>query len=161
MADISMPQGGVRDTTGGPGPRGGDEHARLQDLHTRLVDTVAGYDKLVEKSEPEFVGIAEEFRDLHRTQAERVLAMLHGLGGEPDAEGSMMGTVNRAVVEVRSWFDDIGHTVIDALVDGEKRVLEDFKTAKAASPSVERRGMLDQMCGEITMLLHRHAPDRV
>ena len=87
--------------------------------------------------------------------------MLVGLCGDPGSNESMLGTVNRAVVEVRSWFDDIGHNVIDALVDGEKRVLEDFKTAKAASPSVERRGVLDQMCGGITMLLHRHAPDRV
>ena len=160
MADISMPLGGARDLTGGPSPRDDEEYARLNDLHTRLVDTLAGYDKVVEKAEPEFIGIAEEFRGLHQGHSERVLSMLLGLGRDPGSEGSMLGTVNRAVVEVRSWFDDIGHNVIDALVDGEKRLLEDFKAARAASPSVERRGLLDQMCSETITLLQRHAPGR-
>ena len=160
MTDIAMPQGGARDLTGGPSPRGDEEYARLRDLHTRLVDTLTGYDKVVEKADPEFVGIAGEFRGLHQAQSERVLSMLLGLGSDPGSEGSMLGTVNSAVVEVRSWFDDLGHNVIGALVDGEKRLLEDFRAASAASPSIERRGMLDQMCGEIITLLQRHAPGK-
>ena len=164
MTDIPMQQGNARartdGPTDGPGARGDAEYATLRDLHTRLVDTLAGYDKVVDKAEPEFLAVAHEFRSLHQAQSERVLSMLVGLGGDPGSEGSMLGTVNRAVVEVRSWFDDIGHNVISALVDGEKRLLEDFKAAKAASPSVERRGMLDQMCGETITLLQRHAPGR-
>ena len=160
MTDISMPQDSARDQSGGPAPHEDAEYDRLRDLHTRLVDTLAGYDKVVEKAEPEFIDVALEFRSLHHAQSERVLSLLLGLGSDPGSEGSMRGTVNRAVVEVRSWFDDIGHNVISALVDGEKRLLEDFKAAKAASSSVERRRILDEMCGEIITLLQRHAPGR-
>ena len=160
MTEISMLQGSDRDLNGGSSRRHDEEYARLRDLHTRLVDTLAGYDKVVEKAEPEFVAVATEFRSLHQAQSDRVLTMLLGLRGDPGSEGSMLGTVNRAAVEMRSWFDDIGHNVIDALVDGEKRLLEDFRAASAASPNVERHGMLDQMCGEIITLLQRHAPGR-
>ncbi|WP_201156216.1 DUF2383 domain-containing protein [Rhodobaculum claviforme] len=158
MRAIPMSEAGARDPTGGPLPCGDEDHERLRDLHTRLVDTLAGYEKVVEKAGAEFVEIAHEFRSLHLAQSERVLAMLVGPGGHPGTDGSMLGTVNRAAVEVRAWFDGIGHNVIGALVDGEKRLLEEFKAAKAASPSVERRGVFDEMCGEIITLLQRHAP---
>ena len=66
MTDIPMPQAGARDLTGGPSPRGDEEYERLRDLHTRLVDTLAGYDKVVEKAEPDFVEVAHEFQSLHQ-----------------------------------------------------------------------------------------------
>ena len=159
MADVTLPQGAAAETAGGPSPRSDEEVSKLKDLHASLVDTREGCDKMVEKAEADFVAVAADFRSLHQLQAERVRAILSAMGEDPGAEGgTVMGSVNRAVVEVRSWFDDIGHNVVEALADGEKRLLQDFEAAIAASPSVERRGMLDRMRGEIVTLLQRHAP---
>lgn len=161
MTDATMPPGPAAAATGGPSPRNDEEVARLRDLHASLVDIRQGCDKMVEKAEPDFVAVAADFRGLHQLQAERVRAILTAMGEDPGAEGTVMAAVNRAVVEVRSWFDDIGHNVVETLADGEKRLLEDFEAAIAASPSVERRGMLDRMRGEIVTLLQRHAPGSV
>jgi len=160
MTDMPIPPGNVLAGTGGPSPRRQQEIETLAELHTRLIDTHAGHDKLVEKAEPAFVGIARDFRSLHREQARRVAAMLSALGHDPAGDGSLFGAVNRAVVEVRSWFDEIGHNVMDALVQGEKHVLEAFDAAIAASPSPVRKSILEQMRGELVLLLDRHASAR-
>ncbi|MCC5973674.1 MAG: DUF2383 domain-containing protein [Rubellimicrobium sp.] len=139
----------------------GDEIARLHQLLIRLVDTLDGFDKVLEKAEPEFVGVAEDFCGLHRGQIERVRRMLVDLGEDGGSDGSVLGTVNRAVVEMRSWFTEIGPNILDGIVDGEKRLIEDFDAVIAASPSVERRGSIDQMLGETVALLHRHAPGKL
>ena len=159
MTDVTMrPDTLIADTgRGGPG-RQEEEVARLAELHTRLIDTVEGHDKIAEKAEPEFVAIAEEFRDLHRDQAGRVAAMLAGLGHDPSRGGSVFGTVNRAVVEMRSWFDDIGHNVLDALRQGEKHVHDAYEEAIAASPSLSRRAALETMRQDLVQLVERHAP---
>lgn len=159
MTDIAYPPGalaGATAGTGGPGPRGEQEIAALVELHTRLIDTLAGYDTLIERAEPDFRQIAEEFQTLHRSQQAAIARMLGALGHDPGRDGSMFGAVNRAVVTLRSWFDDIGHNVLDALVQGEKHVLEGFDEAIAASPSIERRGVLEAMRGELTALLARY-----
>lgn len=153
MTDISIPPGGAPDRTGGPSRRDDTEIATLRDLHTRLVDTLQGYTAVVEKAAPEFVAIVWEIRGLHQRQAGRVQAMLLELGDDPRCNAFVFGPVNRAVIEVRGRSDDVRPRIIDVLVDGERRLLADFKAAIAASSSVERCGMLDQMCREIIMLL--------
>jgi len=160
MTDIAYPPGalsGIATGSGGPGPRSEQEIAALAELHTRLIDTLAGYDTLIERAEPDFRQTAEEFQTLHRKQEAAVARLLGALGHDPGRDGSMFGTVNRAVVALRSWFDDIDHNVLDALVQGEKHVLEGFEEAIAASPSVERRGVLAQMRSELVTLLAQHA----
>ncbi|MCC6001310.1 MAG: DUF2383 domain-containing protein [Pararhodobacter sp.] len=160
MTDIPVPPPGAAAIPGGPEPRPDDEIARLADLHTRLIDTLDGYDKAAEKAEPEFLGVVEEFRALHQGHARVVMAMLSALGHDPEADGSVIGTVNRAVIEVRSWFTEIGHNIMDGIADGEKRVLGDMEAAIAAATSIERRAALDQMRGDTITLLQRHAPDK-
>lgn len=161
MTDIPVPPGSASGQPAQPSPRSEEEIEKLEHLHTLLIDTIAGYDKVLEKAEPEFVGTAEAFRGLHVTQVERVGRMLRDLGGEIDAQGSFFGTINRSVVEMRSWFDDIGHNILGALVDGEKRVVDSFEDVILVSPSVERRGEMERMQGEIKLLLHRHASDEL
>ena len=161
MTDVSIPPAQSTPAPGGPGESSEDELRRLQDLHTRLLDTLDGYDKVLEKAEPDFAALVEEFRTLHTGQTDGVRALLRELGQPLASDGSLMGTVNRAVVEIRSWFDDIGHNVLDGLVDGEKRLLESFEAARDASPSIERRGRIDQMRAETLLLLQRHAPEKL
>ncbi len=131
----------------------------LAELHTRLLDTIAGYDKVLEKAQPEFTAIAAEFRSLHVRQAERVAKMLRAAGHEPPKDGSFFGRVNRAVVELRSWFDDISTNIMDALVAGEKHVLEAFDDAITATTVPGNAEVLRQERADLVALLDRYAPE--
>ncbi len=129
----------------------------LSELDTRLVDTIKGYDKVAEKAEPSFRPVAAEFRALHIRQRAKVATMLETLGHDPDADGSIFGTVNKAVVEARSWFDDIDKGVMEALVNGEKHVLEAYANAIGSAIDPEHRGTLLTDRDALLSLLDRHA----
>ncbi len=130
----------------------------LAELHTRLEDTIAGFDKVVEKAEEDFRAIAIEFKALHARHARAVAEMLVKDGHDPAQDGSIFGAVNRGLVEIRSWFDDIGINMMDALVQGEKHVLEGFEQAIAESDLPERRAALNRMREEQIALMDRHCP---
>jgi len=98
-------------------------------LHTRTVDTLPGYDKMLEKAEPEFRPVVARFRELHGQHATDLAAILAARGEPVDGEGSMMGVVNRAVVAVRSFFDDIDADVMKAIRNGEETVMSAFDNA--------------------------------
>lgn len=134
-----------------------DLRAALAELDTRLVDTLAGFDKVIEKAEPGFRPVAAEFRALHIRQRAAVATVLDSLGHDPDADGSAFGTVNRAVVTLRSWFDSIDHSIMDALVQGEKHVLEAYDNAIACAPDAAHRRMLTDDRRALVDLLDRHA----
>ncbi len=134
------------------------EVAALAELHTRQLDTIAGYDKVLEKAEPAFRPVAAEFRALHIRQAAAVAEMLEGDGHDPSQDGSFFAHVNRAVVEIRSWFDEISDTIMDALVNGEKHVLEAYDQAiDAVTVCAERKRVLAEHRAELALLLARHA----
>ncbi len=142
----------------GPGP---DPKENALDLiaeaHTRVVDTVSGFEKLVEKAEPEFRHVAETFLDMHLRHADALHAYLAQQGREPDADGSFFATVNRAVIEMRSWFEAVDHDVMDRIVEGEKHVLEAYQAAKEAQQSIEANAMLGRHMSEIDIMLSTHA----
>lgn len=160
MTDIPVPPSGESGVSQEPTPRSNEEISKLHNLHVLLTDTVTGYDKIIEKAQPEFVEVAQAFRGAHVAQAKIVSDMLVAMGAEVDEDGSFFGLVNKTVVEVRSWFDEISHNIIDAMADGEKRVIEAIEDAIEASPSPERRSILENMKSEIKALLHRYAPDK-
>lgn len=158
MTDIPIPPGGASGITPDPSPRSDAEIEKLHDLHVLIVDTITGFDKIIEKAEPDFLEIAQAFRGVHVTQAAQVADMLAAMGAPLDQDGSVFGLVNKTVITVRSWFDDIGHNILGAIADGENRVIATIEDTIKVSPSPERRGMLEQMRGEIKKLLNRYAP---
>jgi hypothetical protein len=131
--------------------------AALAELHTRLLDTIEGYDKILDLAEPEFARIAGDFRDLHARQADSVAAMLCEDGHDPAQDGSIFGRVNRAAVALRAWFDDISTNVMDSLVEGEKHVLEAMDAAIASAREAERRRILNRQRADLVAMLDRHA----
>jgi hypothetical protein len=139
-------------------PRDGQaETTALVDLHTRLRDTIDGFDTILDKAEPEFRPVAADFRALHIRQAGAVASMLEQDGHDPAQDGSMFGTVNKAVVTVRSWFDDISVNIMDQVVSGEKHVLEAYDTALPRATDPERRRILSEDRADLVALLDRHA----
>ena len=125
----------------------------LSKLHTRSVDARQGYDTMLAKAEPEFRPVVRQFHDLHSRHAAALAQIITVLGGAPDQDGSFMGTVNRTVVSLRAVFDEIDEDVMDAIRDGEERILEDFETALTKSTAQPWHDDVAQMRDEVLGLL--------
>jgi len=124
-------------------------------LHNRSVDTLAGYHKMVEKAEPEFRSIPEEFRALHAIQAERIARMLAELGCKIEPNGTFMGTMNAVAVSMRAVFDTIDDALMESIRASERANLEAFDRAIAADISPANKTALLEMRADLTTLLDR------
>ncbi len=125
----------------------------LETLHTRSVDVLAGFETMVTKAEPEFRPIAERFRSLHQRQIGEITAMLMAAGRRPDADGSFMSTVNRAVVSVRAFVDEIDADILKQVQSGEQHVLDAYADALAQPQSPADAARLAEMRQELATLL--------
>lgn len=124
-------------------------------LHTRTVDALAGYEKMVEKAEPEFMATAESFRSLHQQHAEQIARILISHGRGADLDGSFMGSVNKAVVAMRAFFDEIDADVMTSIHNGEDHVLKAFDAALEHNLDAETDRELRGMRDELVALLDR------
>lgn len=106
-----------------------DRHAALVKLYDRSIDAAKGYVTMVEKAEPSFRDTAEQFRALHARQVDLLARLLADLGVDASPDGTMMGTVNKAVVTMRAFFDEIDADVMDQIRSGEDWVLKAFDAA--------------------------------
>ena len=138
-----LPEGPERDRVAGA----------LQDLLTQTIDARAGYDRMHEKAEPDFRMVVQKFRTTHAQHAERIAAMITAIGGTPDTEGGIMSSVNKAVVSIRAIFDEIDEDVMDAIRDGERRILKEFDDALEVVEHEHHRKELLAMRDEISVLL--------
>jgi uncharacterized protein (TIGR02284 family) len=129
--------------------------AALEALYDRTVDSLKGFSKMVEKAEPSFRDIAEKFRSLHARQAVALARFLADKGVEVDGDGSIMGTVNEAVVTFRAFFDDIDEDVMDQIRSGEDWVQNAFDEAIAEQDISDAQIAikLREMQAELTELL--------
>ncbi|WP_102109432.1 ferritin-like domain-containing protein [Oceaniglobus roseus] len=125
----------------------------LSAAHTRTVDAKTGFVRMTDKAEPEFRPVAERFAALHQDHATRLSGHLRRMGVTPDEDGSFMGSVNKAVVTVRSWFDDIDADVMDQVRDGEQHVLDSYDEAIADPVNGPVVDDLRAMRGELQKLL--------
>lgn len=134
-------------------PADADMIDALSRLHTRTVDARQGYETMLAKAEPEFRPVVQQFHDLHSRQATDLARIITALGGTPDPEGSLMGTVNRTVVSLRAVFDEIDEDVMDAIRDGEARILEAFDSALSKGPAQSWHGEVQDMREALLRLL--------
>ncbi|MFZ5964525.1 DUF2383 domain-containing protein [Thalassococcus sp. BH17M4-6] len=130
----------------------------LQDALSRTVDAHAGFETMTDKAEPDFRSVPLRFRELHHQHADRLASAMAALGGEPDREGGLMSTVNKAVVSVRALFDEIDDDVLDNIRDGEEHVLEALAEAEEALPAGRYRDDVAAMQAELRALLDETAP---
>ena len=135
----------------------GDTNAvhALTALHTRTVDALAGYEMMVEEAEPEFRDTAEAFRVLHARHADQVAGMLAHHGHATDADGSFMGSVNKAVVAMRAFFDEIDADVMSSISNGEDHVLKAFGDAIQYEAHPKHQQELLAMRDALNALLQR------
>lgn len=115
----------------------------LATVLTRMLDALEGYQAMVEKAEPEFRPVAEQFRALHAAHAKTLAAMLQRLGRTPDLSGSFMGTLDKAVVTLAAFFGSIDRHEMKHIRSGERTVLDGFeRAARAGLPAAEQDRVL-------------------
>ncbi len=131
-----------------------DSLEALTRLHRLSMDTRRGFEKMVEKAEVDFQPTAERFNALHGRHVARLNNMVRAIGGLPETDGSVMGTVNSAVVALRAVLDAIDTDVMDRVRSGEESVLAGFDGAIAASLPQGHREALIQMKAELTGLIN-------
>jgi len=124
----------------------------LATLHRRTVDALKGYDKMVEKAQPEFRSTVERFRSLHTEHASRLARILAVEGHNVNDGASLMGTINQAVVSVRAFVDDIDEDVMAQIRTGESWILAAFDDAINARRDGLGAG-LHEMRSEIDKLI--------
>lgn len=139
---------------GNPAYHGSDESVEtLLESHTLSVDVLSGFEKMVEKADPDFGIVAERFAALHTRHVARLATMAREIGGLPDTDGSAMGTVKSAMVTLRSVFDAIDQDMMDRIRRGEQPVLTAFDQAIASSLPQRHNEALVQMRTELTGVL--------
>lgn len=127
-------------------------------LHNRSVDALTGYHKMVEKAEPSFRTVPEEFRALHAIQAERLARMLVERGCQVEPNGTILGTMNAVAVSMRALFETIDEGMLGSIQAGEIGVLAAFDTAIAADLGPANKLALVEMRADLVALLERYVP---
>lgn len=157
-SDFTGPSPGqVKDGISNPVDPNEDRLEKIAEAHRRVADVIAGFEKLVEKAEPDFRPVAEAFLLMHSAHHRELAAYLERSGLEGSENGTFFGTLNRAVIEARSWFETVDEAVMDRVTEGEKHVLEGYADARDIGQTVEANAMLTQHMSDIDGLLAKHA----
>ncbi|WP_245990278.1 DUF2383 domain-containing protein [Tabrizicola piscis] len=130
-----------------------DAEAALATLHTRTVDALKGFVKMVENAEPEFRPVVQKFHDLHVRHAEEIGRLLMARGKTVDADGSFMGTINETVVGLRAFFDEIDEEVMSSVRSGEGHVLKAFDEVLKSPVEAHEHSDIATMRAELAQLL--------
>lgn len=107
------------------------EAASLQNLATTLSDVIRGYDQILSRAAPDLVAPVQALRDRHERDAAEILTLLGAAGDAPDEPGSLMGAVHEAVVTARDWLGALDRDALDAILEGEERVLDHYAATLA------------------------------
>jgi uncharacterized protein (TIGR02284 family) len=115
----------------------------LKSLHTTLIDSRNGYDEALQDAEGK--GLTDLFRDmiaLREHDAEALKTHVIALGEQPNEDGSFLSTVHRAVISVRSLFQDLDERILPGLIDGEERIRGYYDEAIKSSPGGAEQKLL-------------------
>ena len=123
------------------------------ELYGQTMDCLKGYVKMVQKAEPSFRDTSMKFRAPHACHAGERAQIFFDLGQVIAADGSIMGTVNKAVVTFRAFFDDTDEDVTDQVRSGEGWVLKTFNNAVVEQTTAMPPSRPRQMQAELTDLL--------
>jgi hypothetical protein len=121
--------------------------------HQRTIDALAGFETMVEKAEPDFLSVAQQFRDLHLRHTDILAGILRNAGLDPDEDGTFMGTINRAVVATRAFFDEIDADVMKQVRRGEENVLAAYRDANAQPLTPSEQQAIAALIAELQTLL--------
>ena len=127
----------------------------LAALQTRLKDTLAGFDEIQQKADPEIAGITAEFIAAHTAHELALSQRLVTLGRQPDEDGSFFSTIQRLVIKTRAAFDDIDDDILPSVVRGEERVIDLYDDAFNNAQDESDRTMLEQQRTQVRTLTEK------
>ncbi len=110
-----------------------DDLTILKTLTSTLNDSINGYRESAEKVEsPEFRQMFTDFAEQRERAAGELKAEIRRLGGEPDSDGSTLGSLHQAWLDLKAAVtgrDD--KAIINEVERGEDYLKEKFETALA------------------------------
>lgn len=102
----------------------------LKALHTMLVDAEAGYiEAAKDASEPSIVALFRDMVDLHRRHHAAMHSALIASGESASDRESLMATVNKNVVWVRSALTGLSSASLASFVNGEEKIVAEYEGA--------------------------------
>jgi hypothetical protein len=128
----------------------------IAEVHTRVLDSIAGFEKVVEKAQPDFQPIAKAFLAMHLRHETELANALITSNRDPSADGSVFGTVNRAAVEIKSWFEDVTDKIMDQVKFAELHILDAYNDAQSACQSTEIQSLITAHIKDIDALMSKH-----
>jgi uncharacterized protein (TIGR02284 family) len=135
-------------------------HDKLASLHTAIIDARAGYGKAIEQAEDP--GVLERLRAvaaLHQSAHADIHRMLGSQGETPDDDGSLMGSLHKAVVTTRSAILGLDDASLASFASGEETNLKAYDEAIAEMVEPSQRAVLqehrDALAAEVTATKHK------
>ncbi|PWK52760.1 DUF2383 domain-containing protein [Silicimonas algicola] len=132
-------------------------------LHQTLTatnDVLQGYDTMLPRADAEIAGVIAELTTMHRRHANALEQRLAALGESGEDDGSLQGTMNAAVVTLRDWITGLDESSLDAVLRGEKAVMDiydDAMTDWSSSDDPETAALLGTQFKEISEQVARLA----
>lgn len=123
----------------------------MNDVLETLIDSADGYEKAAELAE------RTTFKDFFSRRAASRRGMVAAirneitqLGGEPEADGTILASAHRVFMNLRTVVQDTDEAVIEAVDNGEEYLRQKFDAALANDElSVSAKAMLRNFQGEL------------
>ncbi len=112
-----------------------DRKSALTHLHTRLHDSIDGYEAAHERTEsPYLKGVVEEMLSRRKTDVAEVHKYLTGMGADVNHDGSTLAGAHRGFLKLKDMVTGSGdEAVLAEIVRGEEGLLEAYRSALDAS----------------------------
>ncbi len=123
----------------------------LHQVNSGVEDVLSGYETLLARAEPEIRPIAADLDAMHRRHAAELHGRLASLGEGTD-DGSIRGTLNKAVTTLRDWATGLDERALSTVRRGEEMLLGVYEAALEAIPAGEaaaERAMLAAQADEL------------
>ena len=107
----------------------------LKHLHTRMHDSIDGYETAVERTEsPYLKGVMQDMIQRRRTDMARVHSSLNQEGIEVSHDGSALAGIHRAFLSLKDAVTGSGdEAVLNEIVRGEETLLDAYDKALEAT----------------------------
>lgn len=117
----------------------------VKKLYVRLLDAANGYEEAAQKTdENQMKTLYADMARFRNEQAAALAPTLARRGADPDGEGSWMSVLQRTIMQVRGALGALGPEALDPIISGERRLLELYDEAIAASAGGEDVAVLTE-----------------
>ena len=112
-----------------------DKTSALKTLHTRMHDSIDGYEAARERTESAFVkGMIDEMLADRRSDMMKVHGFLTAMGENEEHTGSALGSVHQSFLKLKDMVTGSGdEAVLQEIVRGEEHLLEAYNDALEAT----------------------------